>query len=511
MIICGRCRTENEDGERICVSCRAYLGWSRTPGRSSTPPAESGAAHPPATAAPADRNVPVESVAESPVTASSGSPAAEGTLTPSAEGPAAAPPPASRVPPPPPRDAADSAGRRASRELLESRVPPPPPGNRAGAEPAGERADPPARRPVATVQPGKPGPATPRIPERTLGVVVAAQPARLAPRAPVAPPSAATGPPTTFEAVSPQETTGAASRNHGPTPSASTGVHPPPRSPDGRGGPRCHMCGQPVAGGRRFCRCGASVAVHTQAPPAAPLTAHVPWWRRPGELLGGGRDFRRAMRSANGGVRAAYDVTLSMRSRLVRASLLLGTLGIGVSQLGPWGGDLRAQVTDRVDRLLPRSYTALPVGGALTDPATPVLSGYDVGFAVDGDLRRAWAARWQPPGDTGAPCDRAGGSPALLVTFRQPVSVDRLTVNAGLAEDSDERLRQARPRQLDVRFSDGTCAQVDLADVPTAQPVKVHAQLVTRARVVVVDAYPARDRPKVLLMSLSELTFESRD
>jgi hypothetical protein len=236
----------------------------------------------------------------------------------------------------------------------------------------------------------------------------------------------------------------------------------------------------------------------------------VRWYRRLGDLVGGGRDFRRSMRSANRGLRATYNIGLSIRSQFVRATLLLGTVGIGLSQLGPWGAGVRGELTNRIDGLLPKSYVDVPVDAAVTDPASRALPGYDVAFAVDGDPGRAWAAPWQPAADSGQPCHRAGGAPALLVTFRQPASLNRVTMLAGLAEGNDERARQARPRQVDLLFSDGTCTVFDLTDTPTAQHVDVNAAKITSVRVVIVDAYPARDARGTPLVGISEVGFQRR-
>jgi hypothetical protein len=123
---------------------------------------------------------------------------------------------------------------------------------------------------------------------------------------------------------------------------------------------------------------------------------------------------------------------------------------------------------------------------------------------------RAWAAPWQPTADTGGPCRRAGGTPAVLVTFPQSATVGRLSVRAGLADGNDERARQAHPRQLDVQFSDGSCIPLDLADTPDAQQFDITTAAVTSARIVIVDVYPARDTPGVPLVSLSEVTFQRR-
>jgi hypothetical protein len=116
---------------------------------------------------------------------------------------------------------------------------------------------------------------------------------------------------------------------------------------------------------------------------------------------------------------------------------------------------------------------------------------------------------WAPVAVTGAPCQRPGGTPALTVTFRRPATVDRIVVRAGLAKGNDKRATQARPRQLDILFSDGTCKVADLTDDAEAQTVEVTASGVAHARIVIVDAYPPSDQGDGLV-SLSEIAFQTR-
>jgi hypothetical protein len=368
---------------------------------------------------------------------------------------------------------------------------------------------------VNTVQLGRVAPVdplAPRVPERTIGVSIAGhQQARVAPRTPAEPPPAAR-PGSGFEAVQPQDEVDepawpATARVAAPgMPAPATGA---PRALE-IGQVRCQVCGHPVGADRRFCRCGASLIPRAAAAAGAPAPRRLPWYRRIGDLVGGGRDFRRSMRGANRGLRATYNVGMSIRAQFVRVSVLLGTVGIGLSQLGPWGGDVRSQLRGRIDRLLPHSYVDVKVDQTATDPATRALPGFDVAFAVDGDPGRAWAAPWRPAGDSGQPCRRAGGAPALVLTFRQPATINRVTIAAGLAEGNNERPQQARPRQVDLLFSDGTCTVFDLADSPGGQHVDVNAAKVTNVRVVIVDAYPPRDAGGAPLVSLSEVGFQQR-
>ncbi|MEN3359145.1 MAG: hypothetical protein V7637_3127 [Mycobacteriales bacterium] len=407
-----------------------------------------------------------------------------------------------------------------------------PPGIDTGPVPGAPPAQPPravvtppgARRTVNTVQLGRVAPVdplAPRVPERTIGVSIASDPqVRVAPRSPGGPPpppeqaGPGVGASGGFEAVQPQDQPDlplqplSRATAPGGVPVAAPAAAPMASRSLDAGEMRCSLCGNAVPAGRRFCRCGNSMIQATAATGTVARTRRLPWYRRLGEMFGSGRDFRRAMRSANRGMRATYNVGASARTQMFRVTFLLGSLGLGLSQLGPWGGDLRARVTSQVDRFLPHSYETVLVDQAATDPASKALPGFDVGFAVDGDPGRAWAAPWAAAGTNGQPCHRAGGAPALVVTFKQPSAVARVIVQAGLADGNDARAQQARPRQLDLLFSDGTCVPFDLTDTAAAQHIDVKAAGVTSVRVVIVDAFDARDATGTPLVSLSEVTFQ---
>jgi hypothetical protein len=380
------------------------------------------------------------------------------------------------------------------------------------------------RRNVNTVQLGRVAPVdplAPRVPERTIGVTISDQQTRVAPRPGAAPPpsphdyaEAGDQQGSGFDAVQPQELQ---DRPYHPQPTATprtTGVSggPPPLMADGRmpefGEIRCPTCGTALPEGRRFCRCGTSLVKSKVASNAAVTSARLPWYRRIGDFVGSGRDFRRSMRGANRGLRATYNAGLSARTHMVRGMILMGTMGIGVSQFGPWGGDLRGQVSDQVQRFLPKSFIEVPVESVATDPVVKALPGYDVKFAADGNPGRAWAAAWVPVAANGQPCNRAGGAPALVITFRQPDAIRRVTVQAGLADGNDQRTQQARPRELDLLFSDGTCTVFDLTDSAAAQTVNVRVNGATSVRATIVDAYDAQDATGRPLIAISEISFQ---
>lgn len=301
-------------------------------------------------------------------------------------------------------------------------------------------------------------------------------------------------------------------------------VEAPPPAPVVRArGPRadetpCPNCGRPHQTDRRFCRhCGFELAA--LAPPA-PLTltpppAREPWYRR---LLRGGlsrdrRDFRQRMREAGKGARIRYSQALGLRATVFRALFVLATLGIGVSLVGPWGS-ARGWLSDQVARAFPRSYQVVTPAGLAVVPEQPELPGYLPLYAVDGQPSRAWAVGWDQAAERGAaePCGQAPSVAAasLDVAFPAPVNLGRISVQAGLDRADGDWSKQGRPKTIDVVFSDGTCARLELADSFEPQHHEVEAAGVTAVRITVVDAYPHLDGDGAL-MALSEVAFAQRD
>jgi hypothetical protein len=350
------------------------------------------------------------------------------------------------------------------------------------------------------------------VPQRSIGVRISGLEPRIAPRSPFATPvtpdrpAQSTPAASDLDAVLPQDAAPPPPvRRPAPAATDSAAAWSGPPAP---GAVTCPVCSREVGADRRFCRCGATLvpprpkAAESQSPP------RLPWYRRLGEMFGGGRGFRKAMRSANGGMRASYDVARSARARLARATVLLSVLGVGASQLGPWAPDVRARATGWIDQVLPKQYEVVPTDSVGVDPGIEPIANFDPAFAVDQNAERAWAAPWSTaPGD-GPPCQRPGGTVALVVAFQQEAGIARVLIRAGLAENNDNRQLQSRPKQVDILFSDGTCYTAELTDDAGEQEVAVDATA-TEARLVIVDAYPPADAGDGLV-SLSEITFETR-
>jgi hypothetical protein len=508
VIVCSRCRTENPDGAQHCTSCRAYLGWSRqsdAPAQPPTPPPTTPPAQQPQHQQPdpyAGYGQP-DPYGQQPPQPYQQPPQAyqqpyqqQPQGEPYGQQPYGQPPPghpsgstaAQRVPPPPP--APQSYRDGAPPRQGPPRVPPPPP-------------PPPSRRSTNTVQLGRSGTDTPRRAERTIGVSFAPPPSARTPNVP--PPPGRVG--ADFDAVLPQEQLSPAARQAASRSALAVSTANQPITP---GQVRCRTCGTPVGEDRRFCRCGAILHSRAQNQQIETPHARLPWYRRLGEMFGGGRDFRRSMRSANRGLRVVYDAGLGARAQVFRATMYLGFLGIGASQFGPWGGNLRTQAFGQIDKLLPHSYVNVAVEHVQTDPATKDSSDFPVKYATDGDSGLAWAVPWTPVVAGGQPCQRAGGAPGLVVTFRGPTKLSKITISGGLAKDNPGRPAQERPHNIEIATSDGNCTSVELADKADPQQFTLKGDGITFARLSVVDTYPAQSATGPQLVALSEVSFQQR-
>jgi hypothetical protein len=351
------------------------------------------------------------------------------------------------------------------------------------------------------------------VPQRSIGVRISGLEPRIAPRSPfatpVAPDRLSQNPPAAPDlgAVLPQDPA--------PPPPVrqpgSTTTDPAPAwsGPPAPGEVTCPVCARAVGAGRRFCRCGATLVPSRSTAAESQSQPRLPWYRRLGEMFGSGRGFRKAMRSANGGMRASFDVARSVRARFARATALLAVVGVGASQLGPWAPDVRARATEWMDQILPKQYAAVPTEAVRVEPDNQPPPGFDPAFAVDQNAERAWAAPWGAAPEADEPCQRPGGTVTLVITFQQEASIERVMIRAGLAENNDQRELQSRPKQVDILFSDGSCYTAELSDDAGPQEIAVDATA-SEARLVIVDAYPPADTGSDGLVSLSEITFETR-
>ena len=90
------------------------------------------------------------------------------------------------------------------------------------------------------------------------------------------------------------------------------------------------------------------------------------------------------------------------------------------------------------------------------------------------------------------------GVPASAVLIpTSPVTLRSISVAAGLPEGDQRRLRQWRPKTLQLGFSDGSCQRLGLGDTSALQELELEPVETAQIRVSVVDAYPPGARPAV--------------
>jgi len=254
---------------------------------------------------------------------------------------------------------------------------------------------------------------------------------------------------------------------------------------------RCPNCGLILPAGRRFCRCGASLLTPAPAQDWVDPEERQPWHRRIRDGIGSGAKFWRAMRRANHGARARFGRARSLRDHTVRWLAAVGVTVVGVSQLGPWGGQLRDDAFSRVSARLPWSYTSVRADGTTTDPPEDDRPGLGPGFAVDLDRSTAWATAWAEPTAGGEPCDRPAGAARLTITFTNPVDVDRVRVLPGMPSVSPDQELQNRPKVVDVRLSDRSCGTMTFDKASGEGSVELSGDNITSMTVSIVDVHPA--------------------
>lgn len=263
--------------------------------------------------------------------------------------------------------------------------------------------------------------------------------------------------------------------------------------------------------------------VHAPASRSPGQNEASPVTRRPGRVGNDGKvsgrtmtpgEFRRAMRAANGGRRAAYDRRLSARTRSVRIGAATTVAALLFAFFGPFGGALRSVVSGGTTRLLGR-YEPVEVsnvsaataeGPAGQDPQIP---GFLLSYAADGYDTTAWATTWDP--DSASEVDECSGAPAagttLTLEFAEPTNVDRIRVLPGISRDKEQWRRQFRPRTVDVRFSGGACERLRLNDRFELQEYGVEVEAADSATVMIVDAFEP-EQGNQQLVAISEIAFD---
>ncbi|HXM56719.1 MAG TPA: zinc ribbon domain-containing protein, partial [Candidatus Dormibacteraeota bacterium] len=252
-----------------------------------------------------------------------------------------------------------------------------------------------------------------------------------------------------------------------------TPVVAPPVEPQ-ESGVFCSRCGTPNDLRRHFCRrCG--------APLAQAAARRVPWWRRL---------FPQRQAPAAGQRHAPVrEVTIGSLLRTFIVTLLVVLLAGGLLAYLTVPG-FHLAVNQRVDTGFTQLRRQFGTGIVEVHPVgaqgSSELSGHPARFAADLINNDYWAV------DTSR--DR---QPTLVCTFDGPTDLDYLLVING-APDADYS-RIARPRTVQLVYSDGTGEELTLNDDPKATSYLIHARQVTSVTLRVTSVYPAAGSTTVAL------------
>lgn len=372
---------------------------------------------------------------------------------------------------------------------------------------------PPAARDPGPPRSASPAPAPVQFPAAAQHPSPAARPAP-APRVPPTVPPPTTAPPVMAPAAAPL--TPASRRTwyqpppvSAPAPAPAPPVVPPPQpipaaappEPDPPPVPlsiQCPRCGVANETDRRFCaKCGLGLVgprLHDAGPAGAPPPPErLSWWRR---IFRPAPNTRRA-------ARIAYRQSLPLRYRAIRWVLALVGVGAIVGGLSLIG---RNPVGWAVDRWNDLRGTTVQVTG-LQAHSEPPAEGPDAApLLLDNLADTGWTAPWTTTSALDPvlascrnPADPTmlGMPPSVVVTLPQEVSLNRLSVAAGLPKDDSRRAQQYRPKALQLAFTDGTCQRVELADADGLQMLPLETVRTGAVRIWVASAYsPASDQPQ---------------
>jgi ribosomal protein L40E len=241
----------------------------------------------------------------------------------------------------------------------------------------------------------------------------------------------------------------------------------------------CSTCGAGNDVRRHFCRrCGAPLM-------RGAVASRQSWWQRwlqrRREAEAGDRPFRE-------------ETTFGSLVRTFLVTMLLVVLIGGIFAYLALPG-FRAAVNREIDiavtdvrRLINPSYVQVhPV----TTNGSSEVQAHPAQLATDLINNDYWAADLSRDPE-----------PTLTVSFDGPTNLDAIVVTSGASTPDYANL--ARPKTLQISYSDGTGEQVTLKDDPHATAYIVHARGVTSMTIRIVNVYPGQASTQV---GLSEIEF----
>ncbi len=234
----------------------------------------------------------------------------------------------------------------------------------------------------------------------------------------------------------------------------------------------CPQCGAGNDVRRHFCRrCGSQLAL-------AP-TVRTPWYRRL---------FPRRQGPAAGDRRApAREATLGSLLRtfvltILAVVLVAGLVGYAVLPGFRQAVDHRAgQTITELRRLIsnPNYVQVHPVSTV----ASSAIAGHPAEYAADLIDNDYWAA------------DMARDhQPTLMFTFDGKTDLDALVITSGAAADF---ARLARPKTVQIIYSDGTGQELTLQDDPKPIAYYIYARQVTSMTMKITSVYPVAGTSQV--------------
>jgi hypothetical protein len=232
----------------------------------------------------------------------------------------------------------------------------------------------------------------------------------------------------------------------------------------------CGDCGEGNAPMRKFCsRCGGSLE-----------TAEVvktPWWRkllpkRKRKVLAAGE------RPGKAGVpdrkrKFALGPWVRRLRLVVSVTLLLG--GIAYAMVPQFRSAVLERVEPTKQKLMGMVFAQYEPVNSPNPKGSPQVSGHPVTAAVDGFKNTYWLA---PPGKR---------DPVLVLTFREPVTLNRMIMHSGLPQDHKS---ENRPKTLHLVYSNGKAIDVHVKDDPAEQQMKLtDGKNVTSVQIHVTEVY----------------------
>jgi hypothetical protein len=255
--------------------------------------------------------------------------------------------------------------------------------------------------------------------------------------------------------------------------------------PAPRAEPGCPNCGATNPPERRFCgHCGHGLvhAPNRFRPPTLSAASRPWWW-----------PFGRRRSAAERAARQAFRRSLPVRYWIYRLATVLVVTGLVAVLAVITRGDPVGWARDRwYDvRGVP---VPVPVASVALDPAVPERPQFEARLAVDAVPATAWGTAWIEGTVPSGTCGTTRTTTALLLTFPAAADVRAVRLIAGLPTGDGKRLQQWRPKQLELRFSDGSCQSLPVTDAGAEQTLTLAEPVsTTEVRVDVVDVYPRPD------------------